>query len=186
MASTDAPRRKTYTVNLGVEGVSASTPYVLIDLSDTDNFPHNDDSWINLLGLHLNSEKAGDGVYDIWVGVVTENDATDGTAQWVYVFHLEAVGNSTDSTDRFSMTMDFTLGGGNPDGINCKVSSGSMPYFAGNQSQADNSNWQNDTNRTSPVGTTTKVGVGDVVVWVEEVSGTGTIDFSLTAHYEAH
>ena len=62
---------------------------------------------------------------------------------------------------------------------------GAMPNFAGNQVQADNGNWQNDTNRVSPVGTTTKPGVGDVVVWVEEVSGTGTDDFSITAIYEA-
>jgi hypothetical protein len=40
-------------------------------------------------------------------------------------------------------------------------------------------------NRVSPAGTTTKVGVGDVVVWCEEVSDGGTIDFSLTALYSA-
>ena len=50
---------------------------------------------------------------------------------------------------------------------------------------ADNANWQNDTNRTSPVGATTKPGAGDLVVWVEEVSGSGTIDFCVTVTYEA-
>jgi len=34
-------------------------------------------------------------------------------------------------------------------------------------------------------GATGKPGDGDIVVWVEEVSGTGTIDFCLTAIYEA-
>ena len=31
----------------------------------------------------------------------------------------------------------------------------------------------------------TKPAVGDLAVWVEEVAGTGTIDFSLTALYAA-
>ena len=186
MASTDAPRRKTFVVNLGAEAISASTPYVLIDLSDSTNFPHSEINWINLLGLILNAEKASDGVYDVWVGVVTENDATDGSAQWVHVWHLESAHNPTDSTDRFSEVVSFTLGGGNPDGIICKVDSGAMTHFAGNQTQASNTNWQNDVDRASPVGAATKPGIGDVVVWVEEISGTGTVDVSITAIYEDH
>jgi len=192
MASTDAPRRKTFAVNVGAEAVAASTPYVVVDLSDTTNFPHSDSNWLNLLGLSLNAEKASDGVYDVWVGVIYEVDASNGSAEWLHVFHLEASGNPTDSTDRFAQVIDFTLGGGNPDGINCQVNSGGtgLIYFAGNQSQAGNSNWQTDTGLASPVGAaagaTGKPGAGDLVCWVEEVSGTGTIDFSLTAIYEAH
>jgi hypothetical protein len=186
MAASDAPRRETYYASLGAEAVAASTPYVLVDLSDTTNFPHNDANFLNLLGLVLHTEKASDGVYDIWVGVVIENDATDGSAKWFHVFHLEHVDNTTDSTDRFAQTIDFTLGGANPDGVNCKIASGAATYIVTNQQQAANGNWQNDTNRASPVGSTTKPGVGDVVVWVEEVSGTGTLDFVLSAIYEAH
>lgn len=173
-----------FAVNLGVEAVAADTPYVLVDLSDTTNFPHTKTTEIHLLGLVLSAEKAGDGVYDIWVGAVTENDGTDGSATWCHVFHLESVLNPTDSTDRFNGQVDFTLGGGNPQGINLNVTGGALTAFAGNQTQADDGNWQNDTNRTSPVGATTLPGVGDLVCWVEEVSGTGTIDFSLTAIYE--
>jgi len=98
---------------------------------------------------------------------------------------LESVVNPTDSTDRSRAEVDFTAGGLNPGGINCAVVSGAMPFFAGNQAQADNVNWQNDENRASPVGSTTKPAAGDLVVWVEEVAGTGTIDFSLTALYAA-
>ena len=67
MAATDSPRRETYVVNVGAEAVAASTAYVLVDLSDSTNFPHNETNWLNLLGLKLNSEKASDGVYDEWV-----------------------------------------------------------------------------------------------------------------------
>jgi hypothetical protein len=192
MAATDSPRRKTFTVHLGAEAVAASTAYVLVDLSDTTNFPHNDTNWINLLGLILNTEKHSDGVFDIWVGSIYEVDADNGSAEWFKVFHLEHVANTTDSTDRFAEVVDFTLGGANPDGINCKVNSGGtgFVYLLSNQEQAGSDNWQTDTGLASPAGAasgaTGKPGAGDIVVWVEEVSDAGTLDFSLTAIYEAH
>lgn len=175
--------RAAWWVNLGAEAVAASTPYVLVDISDTVNFPHSKATHVHLLGLLLNTEKASDGVFDIWVGVVTECDGTDGTAQWVHVFHIEAAGNPTDSTDRFVGSVDFTLAGARPNGVNLALTSEATTFFVGNQTQASNVNWQNDVNRASPVGATTKVGAGDLVVWVEEVSGSGTLDFSLSACY---
>lgn len=182
-------RPAVYTAVLGAEAVSASTGYVLVDLSDTTNFPHGRTSGLRLLGVFLTTEKAGDGAFDIWLGVVTENDATDGSVAWVRCYHLEAVDNPTDSTDRRAFVEDFTLGGANPDGINLLVSSGATPHLVSNQSQANNAGWQNDVGLASPVGAaggaTGKPAAGDLVVWVEEVSGTGTLDFCLTALYGA-
>ena len=180
-----APRRPSVVANLGLEGVSASTPYVLIDLSDATNFPHTPTNYIDLLALFLNAEKAGAGVYDLWVGVVTENDNTDGSVNWLHVFHLQHVANVTDSTDRFAQSVDFTLGGANVDGLRCEIASGSQVGFVGNQGQADSANWDANVNRVGPAGNAMPA-VGDIVVWVEEVSGSGTLDFSLTAIYEAH
>lgn len=177
-----------FTACLGAEAVAASTAYVLVDLSDTTNYPHDRTSEIHLLGLDFNAEKASDGVYDVWVGVIIEVDDTDGTAEWIHVFHLESVLNATDSTDRFSQQLDFTLGGANSEGLNCSVAGGALTRIVTNQQQADSSNWQTDTGLASPVGAaggaTGRPGVGDLVVWVEEVSGTGTIDFSIKAIYE--
>jgi hypothetical protein len=172
-------------VTLGAEAVAASTAYVLVDLSDTTNFPHGNTAELHLLGLILSTEKAGDGAFDIWVGVVTENDATDGSVTWVHCFHLENVFNATDDDDRHFAVVDFTLGGLVPEGANLCVVSGALTKFASNLTQADNVSWQNDTNRASPVGAATKPGVGDIVVWVEETADGGTLDFCLTGIYEA-
>ena len=176
---------RVYAATLGIEALDASTPYVLVDLSDTTNFPHNGTAEIILCGLALNAEKASDGQFDIWVGVVIENDGTDGTAKWIHCFHLESVVNPTDSTDRRSFEIDFSRGSPVPGGLDLKVTSGALVYVVTNLSQASHANWKNDTNRVSPVGATTKPGVGDLVVWVEETGGTGTIDFCLTALYRA-
>ena len=180
--------RASFAVTLGAEAVEASTPYVLVDLSDTTNYPHVHTTELHLLGLILSTEKAGDGVFDVWVGVVTENDGTDGSATWAHCFHLEASGNPTDSSDRFHASVDFTLGGANPQGVNLAVVSGSLTNFLSNLSQSNSANWVNSTGRASPAGaggsTTGKPAAGDLVLWVEEVSDVGTLDFCLTTIYE--
>jgi hypothetical protein len=182
--------RAAWWVNLGAEAVAASTGYQLIDLSDTTNYPHPatfTPSEIHLLALKINAEKASDGRFDVWVGVVIEVDATDGSVDWIHVWHLEADGNPTDGTDRFAQDLDFTLDG-QIEGLNCAVVGGAMTKFAAAQTQADNVTWQTDTGLLSPVGAaggaTGKPGAGDVVVWIEEVTDGGTIDFSISACYE--
>ena len=167
-----------FVASLGAEAVSASTAYVLVDLSDSTNFPHNHTGYILLKSLRLHAEKASDGVYDVWVGVITEVDASNGTADWLHVFHLEHIANnSAETTDRFAQQVFFGP-------ANLEIVSGALTHVVTNQQQAGNTNWQTDANLTSPVGATTKSGVGDLVVWVEEVSGTGTLDFILSADYE--
>lgn len=189
MASSDSNRRKTWTVCLGAEAVAADTAYVLVDLSDSTNFPHTETNWINVLGLMASVETQTDGDYDLWIGVISEVDATNGTAEWFDVLHCEALQNATDDQGHFDFVRDYTLGGAAPDGINCRVVSGATPYLATNQTQAGNTNWQTDTGLASPVGAaggaTGKPGAGDIVLWVEEVTG-GTCDFSITLIYEDH
>ena len=74
---------------LGAEAVAASTGYVLVDLSDTTNYPHSETNEAHLLGLTLSAETHSVGVFDIWVGVITEVDASNGTAYWLHCFHIQ-------------------------------------------------------------------------------------------------
>ena len=193
MAATDAPRRSgVYTVNVGAEATAASLAVVLVDLSDSTNFPHSslETSWINVLGVFGSVETASDGPYDIWLGVISESDATNGTAEWFDVIHCQSPQNATDNLGHFDIVRDYTLGGSNPDGINCMVTAGATPYLATAQTQAGNTNWQTDVGLLSPVGAaagaTGKPGAGDIVAWIEETGGTGTCDWSLTLVYAAH
>lgn len=184
-------RADTFTVNLGAEGVSDDTGYVLVDLSDTTNYPHTKTNSLNLLGLHLSSEVHTDATVDYWIGVVYEVDATNGSVKMLDVLHQEHVDNATDSTGRMVLSRDYTLGGAVPHGINCQVNSAGtgLSAFVGNQSLADSTVWQTDVGLASPVGAgggaTGKPGAGDLVLYVEEVGGSGTIDFSITVTYEA-
>jgi len=180
--------RPVYTSTFTIAAVAATTGYVLVDLSDTTNYPHSATTEIYLLGLGIVAEKASDGDFNITVGVVIENDATNGSMKGVAEFDLSHLDNSTDSTDRFVFPfVDFTLGGANQEGINLNVTSGALTRAVSNVTDADNTIWQNDTGLASPVGAaagaTGKPGVGDLVLLATENAGTGTLDFAITALY---
>lgn len=179
---------RVYSTLLSKEAVAASTWYILVDISDTTNYAHpSGTSSVNILRLDIEAEKASDGVYDVWVGVVRENDATNGSADWIHVFHLEAVGNPTDSTDRFTRDVNFACQGVNPQGLDCSIVGSRLVYMRGPNS-GDQTALQNDAGDLASAagGSSLSAVAGDVIVWVEEVSGTGTIDVALTCQYTAN
>jgi hypothetical protein len=178
-----------YTAVLQAEAVAASTAYVLVDLSDTTNFPHEDTGHIEVLGMVVSAETHGDGIFDLWFGVISEVDATNGSADWFQVLHVENRDNATDDTGRFFEQIDYTFSGVNPQGVNCLVVSEATPHLITNITQDGNTNWQTDTGLASPAGAaagaTGKPGAGDIVLWAEEVTDGGTLDFCVTLQYRA-
>jgi len=166
-----------FTAFINYEAVAASTPYVLVDLSDTTNYPHNHTGRVILHDIHVHAEVASSGVYDIWFGVISEVDASNGTAEWFEVLHLQSLA----SLLGFNDSINFGP-------LDCLIEDDAPVHFVTAAQQAGNTNWQTDTGLGSPAGAaggdTGKPGPGDVVMWVEEVSGSGTIDFSVAVHYE--
>ena len=142
-----------YTAVLQAEGVDASTAYVLVDLSDTTNFPHANTGHIEVLGMLVSAETHSDGQYDLWFGAISEVDATNGSADWFAVLHCQNRDNATDDSGHFDFVRDFTLGGANPRGVSCDVTSGELTlFYVTNITQNGNTNWQTDTGLASPAG----------------------------------
>lgn len=111
-----------YRATLNVEAIAADTWYILVDKSNNYLYSHpSTTSHLNLLSVDLSTEKATDGDYDIWMGLVYENDATDGSIQLIHVWHVEAVGNPTDSDDRFVDHLDLTCNGIYPRGLDLSI-----------------------------------------------------------------
>ena len=160
---------RSYQVHLEIKAIAADTPYVLIDRSDITNFPHPIDGPIIVNYILMNSEHSAAGDFDVHLGVIVENDATDGT---VHDFLCRL--NDQDPHD---LIVTF------PGGLNLEIASGKPVWFLTNDINADNVFWQNDTNRVSPAGSTTKPGVGDLVMLVDEGANGGTFDFSILVDY---
>ena len=165
---------------LHVDSISASANYVLVDLSDTTNFPHSETANLFLKKLILDTETIDDGEYNLYVGVITENDSEDGSVSWLHTFHLTTSEEGADGTRRIAETVDFCPGG-DPRGISLIVSGDALSSIVTNKTQADSPFWKNDTSRTSPAGSSIP-GVGDLVVFLEEISA-GAIEFGLSALY---
>lgn len=177
------PAKARHVAHLNVEAVAASTMYILVDLSDTTNFPHVPTSEIHVLGLMASLEQLSDGSFDVYFGVVTENDATNGSAKFFYAIHSESVSNPTDSAGGQHFEADFTLGGNNPNGVICSVVSGATTRFVSNNELSSSVLLQNDVARTTPVGTANPA-AGDLVMYLEEVNDGGTLDVGVTVIYE--
>lgn len=156
-----------YQVSLVFAAVDAGTPYVLVDLSDTTNFPHIATGHIVLRGLNVIANNAN---FDVYVGVVVENDATDGTAHWLYY----SKGVTAEAFRVPEHGIDLTV-----DTANTR-----LRFVRTNSTQANSANWQNDTSRVSPVGSTTKPGVGDLVLLIDETAGSETVTGRVDVYYD--
>lgn len=160
--------------------LAADEGFVIIDLSDTTQFPHTETGRIRLYSLKVNGEKASDGQYIVYFGVITELDADNGSTKWFLGLNLEAVNNPTDSTDRFSFEFEW------PYGLDLEVDSDNdKPYnFVSNAGHSGDTTWQNDTALDSSVADTDAIpNDGDLVMFVDETGGSGTISISVLAEY---
>lgn len=168
--------------------VDADKWYVLVDLSNTSEYPHKTASSLVLHGIELQTEKKTDSQFDIYIGCVVENDATDGSAEVIWKWSLEAVGNPTDSTDRCHDELDWTsyypLWRGLPLSLN--TTADTLDKLTCNSTALDDkTDLQNDAgNLTDGYGNTdVSAGEGDIVVFVDETGGSGTISMSVAAIY---
>ena len=178
-----------YVAILQIEAVAASTGYVLVDLSDTTNYPHDNTTAIEVLGIQASVETHGDGIFDLWIGCISEVDADNGSADWFEVLHCQNRDNASDDSGHYDFVRDYTLGGVNPKGIYTLMVSETHPHYITNITQDGNSTWQTDTGLASPAGAaagaTGKPGAGDIVMWAEEVTNGGTLDFCIKVFYRA-
>lgn len=160
--------------------LAATEPFVLVDLSDTTAFPHTETGRIRLYSLTLSIEKETDGQYLLKFGVITEVDATNGSAYWFFILDDEYVANPTDSTDRLTKKLTW------PGGIDLEIDTVNEIFYhiISNTEMADDVAWQTDVALDSPKGDTQSApGVGDLVLYLEEMAGAGTISFSVLVEY---
>lgn len=180
---------RVYAAMLSKEGVAADTYYILVDISDTTNYSHPSTTQaISLLQLDIEAESIDDGDYDVWVGVLRENDGTNGSIDWVHVFHIQTFINSSDSHGlRLTKTVDFTCDGASPFGLDCSIVSSRLVYLRSDANSGDIAALKNDVGDLGSAagGSSLSPVAGDLMVWIEEVTG-NTLDLCLTAWYVAH
>ena len=85
MAVTSTERERNNALHYQVSAVAASAYHILIDLSDTTNFPHDSTGRIDISLINLSIEKSLAGVIGrIRLGVITRVDGTDADISYLY------------------------------------------------------------------------------------------------------
>lgn len=123
----------------------------LVDLDDTTNFPHSntDSVWVRRVTIDA---IVTSGSVLAYLGVVTENDDTDGSVKWLGKKKIDSNGQ---------YVFDFYTG--DPRGLCLSLSSGVLDYIASSHGDTDDAAWANTVNLISPVGTSNPE-AGDLVM----------------------
>ena len=157
-------------VSFRKDGINTATGYVLIDLSDTTNYPHLSTThlgidWIIITGL---ASSTAVGYYDI--GFITRIDETN--SDWQSIFH----GHFDKKEERFEVMLNMI-----PQSIMCLVS---QHLSGGELKITSDTIFQNDATVEGVYSATTTPAVGDLVLKV--TLSAGTADMAVAVGYHSH
>jgi hypothetical protein len=178
----DLSKSKEYTIHyatLSVAGFSGTTNYILIDLSDTVNWPHDKTGEIHITDVYMNIDKAAASTSEVRLGVVNFVNESTGSVTWFdrYANNLN-VSNTPGSI--FKSYQD--------NGINTRVkpsstpnTDGSTPQILSSQKTSGSTDFQNDVGIYTILGTQVFPQRGDIILQITK-SG-AVIDYEMVIRY---
>ena len=156
-----------FLASLALADVAATTGYIIVDKSDTTNYPHGSANPIIVKSVRVEAQTEGaDAEYNIRIGVLEEADGTDGTTRWFYEARIDAPARLEEHV-RYA-----------DEGLSCDTT----PGFIGTRN-ATNTRFQTDVTIANPTGSNVAPGAGDIVAELVEIAGTGTISATLQVEY---
>lgn len=157
--------KEAFRVHLDIENIGATTGFMIIDLSDTTNWPHTLTGHIVLehLSININPTTAFRG--DIEIGFLTDVDGTDGDFHRIYTYHLDQQGAEIVDQLPFFGGMDLE----------------EAEWFG--PTSANDATWQDDVNIQGPDARSVyPSGDGDFVVKITQTAG--NVDVAILVTYE--
>ena len=154
---------------LEAQDAAADTRYILVDKSDGTNFPHTADAALKVDSLIVNLDKEGTGNWEVRIGVVQEVDATNGSVKF---FHVSQIRSAATEPVNYQVVYHSQA--------KRELVHG---HIVSTNDASGSTNWQTDVNLTNPAGTTTGPDAGDIVMEIDEDTGTSTLSFSITVEY---
>lgn len=159
-----AHRRSNF-IHLRKDGINAETAFMLVDLSDTTNWPHTNTDHIELDYVDIMLDPDVSFAGDISIGFLENVDGTDGDMNIIYEWHLEKQG------DVIVDHLQFNLN---------ELSLETSHWFG--PTLANNTNFQTDVDLEGPDNNTSyPSGDGDLVLLVTRTAG--AMDLSITVGY---
>ncbi len=154
-------------VHMDVQNIQAQTAFMIIDLSDTTNWPHSATGHINLEYIIFEIDPDANFVGEVKLGFLTDVDGTDGDFNQVIDIDMAR------KADLLVEVIDF-----GSHGLDLEATHWFGP------TTANSALFRTGVNLLGPDGTTTfPSGAGDFVMLID--MSAGAVDVSLTIGYEA-
>ena len=150
--------------------IATDTAYLIVDLSDSTNYPHEETNAVQIIGWRFQGDMSGNHEWHAHLGVVVENDATDGTAEFFACKQLEQLTGIFETSIQWAAPLDTW------------VEDESLLFAATNMTNTGTT-WQNDVAISATVGTTSTIAAGDIVLFMDEIADGTTVDFSMCIEY---
>lgn len=153
--------------DIAVAAATTSTKTLVIDLSDTTNYPHEDTREINIIDLRVSVDKLAASTGTVKIGVVNFVNASTGSVTWFREFSSEKNASNTASSEYIPSL---------PSTIRTRVNStgnatdGETPYILSNDTTLGSTTFQTDQVLPSALGTDTAPGRGDIVLEIAKDS----------------
>lgn len=178
----DYTKQKEYSIwisSVSPTGFSGTTSYILIDLSDTTNWPHKDKGEIHITSIYSDIDKAAASTSSVRMGVINMVSPSTGSITW---FNGIRSGNNVSNTDilfQYDQT-DY--------GLNLKINknatqgiNGTTPYLLSTEKTNGSSAINLSTGMPTIQSGYALPGVGDVII---EFAKAGTaITYNLLIKY---
>jgi hypothetical protein len=177
LATTSTEReRNVYAVIHNDAVGTGNTDYVLVDLSDTTNFPHSDTGRVDIstINIHL-SNSSGQPEGEVEFGVITRIDGTDCDITWGFVTDFNLPINAD-----FREDVNFA-----PSQLKFEVSGGSTTRIVSDYGVTNDATINTGITMDSPRGTSTVTpAVGDIILRITNNAGTMKIFVGVMYHGE--
>ena len=173
MFTTNTERERNGFASYGLNDVGATTYAILIDKSDTTNFPHDTTDDLHVSTVYLTVDRDANAIGTLRMGVITRVDGTNADVTWF-------AGIGFVKSDERHLVRDRNFA---PSQMRCVVESGNTPYIASNAKSLNVAAINTGTTLNTPVGTATPA-VEDVVVAFEWTAG--TYNASASCFYHSH
>lgn len=168
------PQERNVAIGFSKDDVSATSWALLIDLSDTANFPHDSTGRIDVSNIFMQVDRDNTSTGRVQLGVITRVNGTN--ADVSFFFSIMFNKNNQGYIERDN---NFP-----PSQIKLGVINGTTPYYVTNSTESNVSAINTGTALDSPRGTSTVTpAVGDIVV--KFVRGAGTYNASVRVLYHS-
>lgn len=155
-------------IHLDAQDISADTAFMLVDLSDTGNWPHTGTAHLHIDFIHITINPDSSFTGDIKLGFLSNVDAANGDLNILHSWHMEQ--ERTTLVD--VLPLEFAQ-------VHCRTSEWFGP------TDANVGLFQTDENLQGPDGATAyPSGDGDLVLRIERTAG--NIDLGVNVGYTTH